>query len=684
MAPIFGSLMSERRCSIKGAAFRGLQGHHLVQLVLGFVVSLCASLPGLGAELAPTHGLRAAFRDSAQGSMIQDIEIHRNVALYVPSAEFATPFLESKEFVVEWSGFLSVAIRDDYRFRVFVSGDFELELNGERVLVTVDGEGWSEPSEEIRLNKGANAVKAVFRSDPKRDAAIRLEWSSLDFLFEPIQTNHWSYHPDDESGRHLDLRAGRTLFISYRCGACHVDTNGAHLNDNLLSGVNLDGIGERRRTGWLKDWIRDPGALRKRTKMPAVFRGEEALGQVSAVVAFLNHEPGKGSNSNSPILEGNADSGQKLYSELNCAGCHELGKTPTDNEDRILLSHVGQKFGLNALVDFLRNPSEHYPAIQMPDFGLTLREASNLATFLIPRLEPDNVEPTSSEISLVEKGRDLMAQGGCVNCHEGLRDGFGGLTSRTGIEIVNAENGCLSSEVGRHLEVPQFVLSDEDRRVLRLFLNEGDRASIKRVVVRESAERYQASIRCSACHGELEGIPPVGHFGAKLKADWMSRLFKGETEQKSRSWIAARMPAFPAYADQLAIGLSHGYGYSGLSGIHEVIDDELAKVGRQLISPVGGFSCVSCHGVGELRPTQVFESEGINFALSGARLRKDYFRRWILNPLRIDPLSKMPVYFDEEGMSPLYDVLDGDTDRQLNAIWHYLLQGNDMIPPALE
>jgi len=276
-----------------------------------------------------------------------------------------------------------------------------------------------------------------------------------------------------------------------------------------------------------------------------------------------------------------------------------------------------------------------------------------------------------------------MSQGGCVNCHEGLRDGFGGLTRRTGIEIVNAENGCLSSEVDRHLEVPQFVLSDEDRRVLRLFLNEGDRASIKRVVVRESAERYQASIRCSACHGELEGIPPVGHFGAKLKADWMSRLFKGETEQKSRSWIAARMPAFPAYADQLAIGLSHGHGYSGLSGIHEVIDDELAKVGRQLISPVGGFSCVSCHGVGELRPTQVFESEGINFALSGARLRKDYFRRWILNPLRIDPLSKMPVYFDEEGMSPLYDVLDGDADRQLNAIWHYLLQGNDMIPPAL-
>ena len=676
--------MNERRCSVKSAAFHGLRGHNLVPVVLGFVLSLCAILSGLGAEITPSHGLRAAFRDSAQGSAIQDIEILGNVALYVPSGEYATPFLESKEFVVEWSGALSVSIRDDYRFRVFVSGDFELELNGEKVLMVADGKGWSAPSEEIRLNKGANDVKAVFRSDPKSDAVVRLEWSSLDFLFEPIAPSHWSYHLDDDVRRHLDLRAGRSLFFDYRCGACHVDSNGTLLNDNLLSGLNLDGVGERRRSGWLKDWIRDPVALRHRTKMPAVFRGEEASDKVSAVVAFLNRETVKISNPNPPLFEGNVELGQKLFGELNCAGCHELGETPGVNEDRILLDRVGQKFGVNDLVDFLMKPNEHYPAIQMPDFGLTHREASNLAAFLIPSEESKSVEPRSPEISLVRKGKELLSQAGCLNCHEGLRDELGGLSARKGIEIVDAGKGCLSSDVEGNLEAPRFVLNHEDRRVLRLFLDSEGQASIKREVAREVAERYQASIRCSACHGELEGIPPIGHFGAKLKPDWMSRLFNGETEQKSRSWIAARMPAFPAYADSLAIGLSHRHGYSGQPESHGQIDEELAKVGRQLVSPVGGFSCVSCHGVGQLRPTQVFESEGINFVLSGDRLRKDYFRRWILNPLRIDPLSKMPVYFDEEGVSPLYDVLDGDTDRQLDAIWHYLLQGNDMSPPAIE
>ena len=41
----------------------------------------------------------------------------------------------------------------------------------------------------------------------------------------------------------------------------------------------------------------------------------------------------------------------------------------------------------------------------------------------------------------------------------------------------------------------------------------------------------------------------------------------------------------------------------------------------------------------------------------------------------------MPVYFDEEGKSPLTDVLGGDADRQLEAVWQYLRLGDQMPPP---
>lgn len=82
-----------------------------------------------------------------------------------------------------------------------------------------------------------------------------------------------------------------------------------------------------------------------------------------------------------------------------------------------------------------------------------------------------------------------------------------------------------------------------------------------------------------------------------------------------------------------------------------------------------------------MAPVQVFEAPGINLAFSGARLQHTWFLRWIRNPLRVEPTTKMPVYFDEEGKSPLADVLGGDADQQLDALWQYLRLGSKMPPP---
>ena len=52
------------------------------------------------------------------------------------------------------------------------------------------------------------------------------------------------------------------------------------------------------------------------------------------------------------------------------------------------------------------------------------------------------------------------------------------------------------------------------------------------------------------------------------------------------------------------------------------------------------------------------------------------------NPLAIDPQTKMPVYFDE-GKSPLTEVLDGDAEKQMTAVWHYMRLGPKMPPPNI-
>ena len=63
-------------------------------------------------------------------------------------------------------------------------------------------------------------------------------------------------------------------------------------------------------------------------------------------------------------------------------------------------------------------------------------------------------------------------------------------------------------------------------------------------------------------------------------------------------------------------------------------------------------------------PVGVFEVQGINFSLAAERLREGYFHRWMSNPLRIDPSSRMPKYSDDQGKTGFVDVLNGDARRQ--------------------
>jgi hypothetical protein len=187
----------------------------------------------------------------------------------------------------------------------------------------------------------------------------------------------------------------------------------------------------------------------------------------------------------------------------------------------------------------------------------------------------------------------------------------------------------------------------------------------------------------------LEGFPPLELLGGKLKPEWAARFIGGEIPHKIRyeahpkgePWLEARMPAFRSRARDLAVGLSARDGYGSRSPEHGPIDATLAGIGRKLVGKEGGFSCVSCHGVGSLLAMEVFESEGVNLVYSADRLQPDFYRRWLRAPTSVDPQTKMPVYFDE-GKSPLTEVLGGDADKQIAAIWEYLQLREKMQPPV--
>jgi mono/diheme cytochrome c family protein len=236
-------------------------------------------------------------------------------------------------------------------------------------------------------------------------------------------------------------------------------------------------------------------------------------------------------------------------------------------------------------------------------------------------------------------------------------------------------------------KAPQFKFSVTERADLRAF-GRTQRDSLFRDSPAEFAERQTRSLNCNGCHGQAQGFPAIEILGGKLKPEWSAKFIAGEIPYKPRPeahprgepWLEARMPGFKARAPLIAEGLAALQGFGPKTPPEPAIDNDFAKLGQKLVGKDGGFSCVSCHGVAGLAATDVFESEGINLAYSYDRLLPDYYYRWMRSPLAIDPQTKMPVYF-EDGKSPLTEILDGDAEKQITAVWHYMRLGQRMPAP---
>ena len=106
-----------------------------------------------------------------------------------------------------------------------------------------------------------------------------------------------------------------------------------------------------------------------------------------------------------------------------------------------------------------------------------------------------------------------------------------------------------------------------------------------------------------------------------------------------------------------------------------------AAIGKKLVLDDNGFACMSCHAAGEHGGDAVFEVPGLNFQYTVERLRKEHFHRWMMNPGRVVPNSRMPQFADLEGRSPFKQHYDGDARKQFEAIWQWLLEGREISPP---
>ncbi|MCG8583706.1 MAG: c-type cytochrome [Pirellulales bacterium] len=662
---------------------------------------------------ALVQGLKLTF---TQGEK-QDSRPSRLAALYVPADEPPTPFLNAGTFEVEFSGYLKLKLKGQYTFYAEGSGNVTIHLNDAPAL-SLSGENWSDAKPAVvDLIKGYNKLSINYESPASGGANLRVFWSSEEegFPKEPLPAELLMHDGrDSQIAAGNILRHGRNLFATRRCAACHDsgDLKGlaaTGMPELATDAPALAGVGSRLSPEWLAAWIANPQAMRTHTTMPQMLAGDDKVvaqqaADLSAYLATLTADA-------PAVVEGDKSLGSKgetLFERLGCVACHtfeepvisldEDSDDDADEYDRVTLHYANAKFKPGALAAFLAEPRKHYQWSRMPDFRLTDEEAQALATFIRDQSEGE-VEITSKGDAA--RGEKLFVTAKCAQCHVTKVDGNTIEPAARPLFGNDGTGGCLSPDP--KVVATEFHFDDADREALRKFLAVGKESLGRRVPI-EFSHRQVKSLRCTSCHqrdttdadlpyildeeGVLGETPPIvpslTWTGEKLHADWAKAFVSGKSSVRPRDWLKIRMPAFPVRGEIIAEGLSceHGYPADFESALEPVGTEELADVGHKLTLKEGGFNCLQCHGAGETPATSPFEAPGINLALAKDRLRYDYYRRWLLHPLRVDPITKMPKLAPDSRTTGLKEVLDGDAVKQFDAIWHYIQSlGDDSTQP---
>ena len=618
-----------------------------------------------------------------------DVRTARLVAMHQRLEEPPTPMLPAGPFETEWTGTMRVPRSGLYDFKIEGSGEATVLINDKPVVSLSDAPQTGEP---VLLRKGHNRLNIAYHSPDVGVASLRLLWRGFDFGWEPVPPGtlfHDDGDPQLTQSRHR--RLGRELFADHRCASCHAVSLGPQpMFELTLPAPDLDGVGRRLTESWLSRWMIAPGSLRPVTHMPAVLgRGDRARQAAADIAAFLatNNRPA------ATVSEDHRDGndGETLFETLGCIACHHF-EEPSEDEpfDRLSLHFVDAKFQDGALATFLMNPSAHDVGTEMPDFRLSKNEAMSLARYVRDSSRGTIEDPVPSGDP--QRGAALYRESGCQQCHRAGPE-LPAEPKRIPMTNLDSGSGCLSLSNASARKSPEISLSPPERDAV-IDVLENAMQSLSVADPRETAARLVKRLRCASCHdrdgqqshrplviaqegsGRLpETIPSLTWAGEKLRSDWMIQLMSGELVEKSRPWLAARMPAFAAYAKPLADGLARQHGIDPAeSAVDDAGDSDLVEAGKALTLQ-NGLDCRQCHAIGDLQPRGDKDTKialGINFAHIRDRMRHDAYHRFMLDPPRYDVNTRM-IKLSENGLTTkLKTYFDANAQKQFEAVWSYI------------
>ena len=556
-----------------------------------------------------------------------------------------------------------------------------------------DNKPLSDEGLELSLSRGFHPIEVNLAAD---DGQFRLMWESSRFPLEAIPAVHLQHLPADQvDSSQKDV--GAVLFQQFRCGNCHETKPAAALkselasfSESLRSGPRLSGVGSRLQTTWIEEWIRHPHHLRNDTRMPSVLAADDTA-TAKDIAAYLATLRGPNVIEASSRQAADEAAGAALYEKLGCIACHTMKRPDQPDEwNRVSLYYVNAKFQPKALLGYLRSPHAHYPNSRMPDFRLADPESSALIAFL-KREATGKLESSGGNSGDAERGRVAFAKKRCDSCHTTQDDGK--LAKHEVQSDLSKVAGCLAEDAKSGLRSPRFHFTSDQSSALVAFLKSPE-ANIGQRLSAGSTTAWMTSLRCQACHvrdhrgsqwpeiivdegsgRQAEAVPQLTWVGEKLQGPWIEQFLKGEVQQKPRPWLAARMPAFPAYAEKLAHGLAADHGVPFREPLPLDRPSENVELGKRLTMREGGLDCRQCHGVGREQPRSDAATQialGINFAQTKERLRPEFALRQLLDPPRYDVGSRMPRFAPDLKTTAAKQIEGGNARKQFELLKDYL------------
>ena len=254
---------------------------------------------------------------------------------------------------------------------------------------------------------------------------------------------------------------------------------------------------------------------------------------------------------------------------------------------------------------------------------------------------------------------------------------------------LQSHRGCLSDSPGAL--TPHYTWTEQERALLELAVRNPSQ------LTRERSHQEMANLQiktqnCTACHewpglggpstaqvqrfhgegdlGEEGRVPPsLKNVSAKLQPNWMQEVV---VEGASvRPYMRTRMPKTDGRAGARVVQSLRQLAPPAMARPEPEFRPEAIQLGKQLAG-TQGFACISCHQFAGYRSSGI---QGLDLVHVKERLRPEWFEAWLRNPHTIRKQTRMPVFWNEDGVSGFTKFGNGLADVQIPALWAYLSLG---------